>query len=227
MDGVLPSPPPPTHLTCPSALAAATASNTSSPSGCPMESQPPHCSTIRRTTPLTRRTASLRHLFSELPDSTMTTTTATSTAFTRWIDQGHLHQSLIQELNLWRSGMRDFKASSTTKDSPTSSLQPFRLPAPDLTQPSTMLTSNSSQQQQQQQQMKKKKKKRRKKPPPSDLQPAKPLPSTPRPVRVPSPMATPQPIVLWTQWTSPLRWLPPVRQIASPAVPLRLPRPHL
>ena len=232
------------HLTCPSAPAAATASSTSSPSSCPMESQLPHSSTVRRTTPLTRRTTSLQHLSSELPDSTTTMTTATSTAFTRWIDQGHLHQSLIQGLNLWRSGIRDSKASSMTKDSPTSSPRPFRPPTPDLMQPSTTLTSNSlQQQQQQQQQTKKKKKKRKKKPQPSDLQPAKPLPSTPPPVRVPSPMATPQPMyapdlhsctstcaltgyahrVLWTRWTSPLRRPPPVRPIASPAVPLQLP----
>ena len=216
MDGVLPSPPPPMCLTCPSASAAATASSTSSLSSCTPESPLPHSSAARKTTPLTRRTASLWHLSSELSDlTTMTMMTATLTAFTRWIDQGHLHRSLIQGLNLWRSGMRDSKVSSTTEDSPTSSPRPFRPPMPSSTQRSTMLTSNSSQQQQQTK--KKKKKKRKKKPQPSDLQPAK-LP----PAKVPSPMVTSSPMyapdlpsstsactltgyvhrVLLTRWTS-------------------------
>ena len=141
--------------------------------------------------------------------------------------------------------MRDSKASSMTEDSPMNSLQPFRPPMPVLMQQSTMLTSNSLQQQQQQ--MKKKKKKRKKKPQPSDLQPAKLLPSSQLPIRVPSPMATPLPMyaldlpsftstctligyvhrVLLTRWTSPLHRLPPLRPIASPAVPLQLPQPHL
>ena len=94
---------------------------------------------------------------------------------------------------------------------------------------------------------KKKKKKRKKKPQPSDLQPAKLLPSSQLPVRVPSPMATPLPMytldlpsftsacmligyvhrVLLTRWTSLLHQLPPLRPIASPAVPLQLPQPRL
>ena len=143
--------------------------------------------------------------------------------------------------------MRDSKVSSMTEDSPMSSPRPFRPPTPVLMQQSTMLTSNSLQQQQQKQQTKKKKKKKgKKKPQPSNLQPAKLPPSLQLPTKVPLPMATSLPMytldlpsstsacvltgyvhrVHLTKWTSPLRRLPPVRPIASPAVPLRLPQPR-
>ena len=181
-------------LTCPSALVAMTASNTSSPSTCPPKSLPPHSSAIRRTTPLTRRINSQRHLSFELQDSTTVTMTEMSIAFMRLIDQGHLHCSLIQGLNLQRLGKKDLKASTMTENSLPSSLWPFRPPTPILMQQSTTSTSNSLQQQQQQTKKKKKKKKRKKKPQLSNLPPPKPFPSSQLPIKGPLPMATSSPM---------------------------------